>query len=79
MLCIYYFAKPPCFGSDNSTQLVSSIVVYMPGFTLMFKLLNEASRMVAHFTARSLFPSENSLKEEILIVCSINYGNYNNT
>ena len=49
----YYFATPPCFGSCNSPQSVSSIVIYIPSFDLMFKQLNEVSRMVVHFTGRS--------------------------
>ena len=32
---------------------VSSIVIYIPSFDLMFKQLNKASRMVAHFPHRS--------------------------
>jgi len=47
----------------------------------MLKKLNEASKMVAHFTGRLQSPSknlQNSTKEEILLVCGINYGNYTN-
>ena len=55
---------------------MSSIVIYIPSFNLMFKQLNEASRMVAHFIGRLQFPSknlQNSTKEEILLAYGINY------
>ena len=77
----YYFATPPCFGSCNFPQSVSSIVIYTPSFDLMFKQLNKVSKMVVHFTGRLYFPSKNLLnftKEEILLVRGINYGNYTN-
>jgi len=42
----------------------------------MLKQLNEASRMVAHFTQLPLKNLQNSAKEEILLVFSTNYENY---
>jgi len=54
----YYLGTPPCFGSCNSPQSVSSIVIYILSFDLMIKQLNEASRMVAHFIGTPQFPSK---------------------
>ena len=56
--CSYYFATPLCFSSCNSPQSVYSIVIYIPSFDLMLKQLNKASKMVAHVTGRSQFPSK---------------------
>ena len=55
-----YYIATPCFGSCNSHQSVSSIVIYIPSFDLMmFKQVNKDSRMDALFTHRSQFPLKN--------------------
>ena len=37
----YYFTTPLCFGSCYSHQPMSSIIIYIPTFCLMFKQLND--------------------------------------
>ena len=61
---------------SNSPHSVSSTVICIPSFDVMLKQLNEASRMVAHFTQLPLKNLQNSAKEEILLVFSTNYENY---